>query len=175
MPRSKHRRKPARGKQPKSSLYHSASHSASEERKMSEVLLEFIKPYRELAQSDADLQKLIGLGIVAWNVSLLPITEREGALNDLVTDLFRSKSPIKRLSRLIRKWLGVEEKADKKAASAEITEFKQIVYEMVEHKLRRFARNRRFIVSYHMEIEDDDMQLFVASTLDGLEATRGRV
>jgi hypothetical protein len=137
---------------------------------MSEVLLEFIKPYRELAQSDSDLQKLIGLGIVAWNVSLLPATEREGALNDLVTDLFRSKNPIKRLSSLIRKWIGGSEKADKKTASVEVREFKQIVNEMVEHKLRRFARNRRFIVSYHMEINGDDVQLFVASTLEGLEA-----
>jgi hypothetical protein len=43
----------------------------------------------------------------------------------------------------------------------------------VEHKLRCFARNRRFIVSYYMEIDGDDVQLFVASTLEGLEATGG--
>ena len=142
---------------------------------MSEVLLEFIKPYRELAQSDSDLQKLIGLGIVAWNVSLLPANEREGALNDLVTDLFRRKSPIKRLSSLVRKWIGASEKADMKVASPEVTEFKQIVYEMVEHKLRRFARNRRFIISYHVEIDGDDVQLFVASTLEGIAARGGGV
>jgi hypothetical protein len=142
---------------------------------MSEVLLEFIKPYRELAQSDSDLQKLIGLGIVAWNISLLPASEREAALNKLVTDLFRSKNPIKRLNSLVRKWIGVVGKADKKAGAAEVTEFKQIVYEMVEHKLRRFARNRRFILSYHVEMDGDDVQLLVASTLEGLEARGDRV
>jgi len=142
---------------------------------MSEVLLEFIKPYRDFAQSDSDLQKLIGLGIVAWNVSLLPANEREGALNDLLTDLFRRKSPIKRLSRLVRKWIGAGDKDNMKVASTEVTEFKRIVYEMVEYKHRRFARNRRFIVSYHVEMDGDDVRLFVASTLEGLEAGERRV
>ena len=142
---------------------------------MSEVLLEFIKPYRELAQSDSDLQKLIGLGIVAWNVSLLPATEREGALNDFVSDLFRSKNPINRLRSLVRKWIGGSEKADMKVASAEESGFKQIVNEMVERKLRRFSGNRRFIVSYHVELDGEDVQLFVASTFEDIERKGKRV
>lgn len=44
---------------------------------MSEVLLEFLAPYRHEAQDDAALERLIALAVVAWNVSLLPESEQE--------------------------------------------------------------------------------------------------
>jgi Trm5-related predicted tRNA methylase len=135
---------------------------------MSEVILEFIQPYRALAYDDAALEKLIGLGVVAWNVALLPSNQREDALDDLATDLFRRETSITKLSNSIRKWIGVGRRAETKKEAAEVRDFKEIIYEMVEHKLRRFARNRRFIVSYHTEIKGDDVRVFVASTLEGI-------
>jgi hypothetical protein len=175
MPRSKHRKKPVRSRSSRSLTSSSHLSPSIEDQRMSEVILKFIKPYQELAQGDSGLEKLIGLGVVAWNLSLLPSNEREDALNNLVTDLFRSKSAIKRLGSMICSWIGVGQKTEAKVSSVEVTEFKRIVYEMVEHKLRRFARNRRFIVSYHVETAGEDMQLFVASTFEDIETKGKRV
>jgi hypothetical protein len=168
MPRSKHRKKPARSKLSRRFSGPDHLYSSAEDQRMSEVLLEFIKPYRALAYDDAALEKLIGLGVVAWNVALLPSSEREDALNDLATNLFRRETPVRKLSNSLRRWLGAGGKAETKKEAAEVREFKEIVYEMVEHKLRRFARNRRFIMSYHTEIKGDDIRLFVASTSEGV-------
>ena len=175
MPRSKHRKKPVRSRPSRSLTPSSYFNPSVEDQRMSEVILEFIKPYQELAHGNSDLEKLIGLGVVAWNLSLLPGNEREAALNALITDLFSSKSPIKKLGNMIGKWIRVGQKGEAKRSSAEETEFKKIVYEMVEHKQRRFGRNRRFIVSYHVETAGEDVQLFVASTLEGIETKRRRV
>ncbi len=177
MPRSKHRKKPARSRSSRQFAGSGHFNLSIDDQKMSEVILEFIKPYRNLAPDDAALEKLIGLGVVAWNISLLPNSERENALDQLVTDLFRRRTPriIKKLSNLIGQWIGVGQRAKGEAERAEVKEFKQIVFEMVEHKHRRFARNRRFIISYYVEIEGEDVQIFVASTLEDIETKGKRV
>ena len=168
MPRSKHRKKPARYKLSKRS--HASAHSASvEDRKMSEVLLKFIEPFRNVAHNDSELEKLIGLGVVAWNVSLLPEDQREESLDELARDLFTGRRllPIR-----VKNWLlniiSSKRSSGGKAQLPLVGDFKEIVYEMIEYKLERFRQNRRFIVSYHVEAREDEVQLFVASTLEGI-------
>lgn len=50
--------------------------------KMSEVLTDFIEIYLELADSQTELEKLISLAAIAWNISLFTYEEQ----NDLVDD-----------------------------------------------------------------------------------------
>jgi hypothetical protein len=136
---------------------------------MSEVLLEFIEPYRNLAHNDSALKKLIALGVVAWNVSLLPEDQREKSLDDFASSLFARKRlwPI-RIKNWIHNVIRSKRAGEGKAQLPEVGDFKEIVYEMMERKLKHFTRNRRFIVSYQVEARDDDVQLFVASTLEGI-------
>jgi hypothetical protein len=38
---------------------------------MSEVLLEFVEPYFELAETEEEMEMILFAGIVAWNAALL--------------------------------------------------------------------------------------------------------
>ncbi len=55
---------------------------------MSEVLLDFIEPYRSFADTDEAVEKLVIIGITAWNVSMLPEDERDATITKLA--IFRS-------------------------------------------------------------------------------------
>lgn len=48
--------------------------------KMSEVLMEFMEPYRDLARTDDDFEKLTGIAALAWNASILPDDEAKETL-----------------------------------------------------------------------------------------------
>jgi hypothetical protein len=168
MPRSRHRRKLARKHHPRRLTDFDPSRPPMEDEKMSEVLLEFIEPYRHLARDDTALEKLIALGAVAWNVSLLPESERASALDQFATGLFRGKrfALLRRFGRMARNWMRRGRGVGADGESAEEADFKAMVYELIEQKLRRFAHNRRMIVSYQVNFTDGDVQVFVASTLD---------
>ena len=56
----------------------------SGEVKMSEVLIDFIEPYLEFADTLESYRKLVILGIMAWNASLLP----KGEQQDMVDSIF---------------------------------------------------------------------------------------
>src|SRR6516162_3546673 len=96
---------------------------------MSEVLLEFISPYRDKAADDAALERLIGLGIMAWNVALLPEAEREKTIDEFAERLFTPSrfNPKYWLSKL----LGPGMRDGKVANSSERTDFKEVINEMV--------------------------------------------
>lgn len=49
----------------------------SGETKMSEVLLEFIEPYSQYWKTKEELNKLLGVAVIAWNAALLPGNERK--------------------------------------------------------------------------------------------------
>ncbi len=55
--------------------------------KMSEVLGEFVKPYKQYAETIDDFRVLIAMGSAAWNVALIPEHKREkifqGAMDNL--------------------------------------------------------------------------------------------
>src|SRR3954471_12797318 len=52
--------------------------------KMSEVLEEFIEPYSDLADTDEAFEKLLNLGVLAWNAALLPEDERQAIIDKTV-------------------------------------------------------------------------------------------
>jgi hypothetical protein len=139
---------------------------------MSAVILEFIEPYRDQAHNDSELENLIALSVVAWNISLLPEDQRENALEDFASGMFSRKRllPIK-----LRNWVLRLFRSKREGGSGdrppEVTAFKEIVYEMIERKVNQYSQNRRFILSYQVKFTNSDMNLFVVSTLEGI---RGR-
>jgi len=51
---------------------------------MSEVLLEFVQPYLELAETEEEMEMILFVGTVAWNAALLSSRER-GEIFDTAT------------------------------------------------------------------------------------------
>jgi len=109
--------------------------------KMSEVLLAFIEPYRELATTREAYEKLITVAMVAWNAALLPKDKREGFLDEAINPVLSS--------------LG----------NKAVQDFKAIVNELIKRKEHLFPNNRRFIVSYELSETKNNYHLSVASTI----------
>jgi hypothetical protein len=165
MPRSKHGKKPARNKS--AGRRASALLFPAEAQKMSEVLLDFIEPYRDLTDSDAAFERLISVGALAWNMALLPEIEREQSLDNLAESFFGGKwRVVTRLPKWLMKPFGSNHDDEGESEPAELREFKEIMRAMIERKNRHFGRNRRFILNFHMNPVGDDVQLVVLSTLE---------
>ena len=105
--------------------------------KMSELLLDFIDPYRDDTMSEFQLRTLLAAGILAWNAAMLPQESREKILDSAVHDAFSE---------------GAEE-------------FREILSEMIERKQRYFARITRFILSYQLTMTPEGLHLDVLSSL----------
>jgi hypothetical protein len=140
-------------------------------RKMSEILLEFIEPYRERAPQVGGLDKLVTLGAFAWNMGLLPDPKRADVLKEFEATWFQNKRPslLGKLGDLAHQLMGVEKGSEPKEKPPEVTGFRQIVHELVERKLGRFGQIRRFIVSFDFKETEEDVNLVVMSTLDVAE------
>ena len=107
------------------------------EAKMSEVLTEFVKPYADHADTDEAYQKLLVIGILAWNAALLPTKKRQEMVNSLLGEMPTSMPK----------------------------EFRSIVEMLIERKLKHFAENKRVNVNYELTDIGDGFHLSVASTL----------
>ncbi len=108
--------------------------------KMSEVLEEFIEPWRDLVDSRAAFDRLIGTAIIAWNAALLPKDERQKMLDAAA--------------------VAIKATSDKQT----LKDFHVIMADFIRHKERHFAKNKRFIVSYQVQETKDGYHLSVAST-----------
>ena len=109
--------------------------------KMSEVLADFIEPYRDWADTEEAYQKLLTLAILAWNASFLP-TEEQQAMIDKVID------------------------GGLPAATEELKNgLKQIVQMLMARKQAYFSAYRRNIIDYELTDTGKGYRLFVASTL----------
>jgi hypothetical protein len=125
--------------------------------KMSAVLLDFIEPYQQYADTPEAMEKLVIMGITAWNVALLPENERSAMIPKLATAALKGGSPVRRLMSTIRTAI--------LGQSREVADFKGIVNDLVKRKLQHYAENRRFILNYEFAQTADDVHLFVVSTL----------
>lgn len=123
---------------------------------MSTVLLEFIEPYRESADTPEATKSLVALGALAWNLSLLPEHERDSFLAQALTKGTGGSSLVGRLATRIGAGVVGE--------SRETADFKRIVHELVERKLRYYEENRRFILSYELSQTEGHIHLVVLST-----------
>jgi hypothetical protein len=170
MPRSRHRKKktaqPRRGR--RYIVDDELGILSPPEEKMSGVVLEFLEPYRKFARDEAALEKLVALGVVAWNIALLPADEREAAVEKFAVAAF-GLGRRTWLGRL-RDWFGSRGGNANSASDLVVThehrDFKATIREMIERKLGVYPDNHRFIVDYRLTCDDEDVQLFVLSTLE---------
>jgi hypothetical protein len=110
--------------------------------KMSDVLADFIKPYRGWADTEEAYRKLLTLAILAWNASFLP-TEEQQAMIDNVID------------------------GGLPAATEELKNgLKQIVHMLMARKRAYFSAYRRNIIDYELTDTGKGYRLSVASTLE---------
>jgi hypothetical protein len=109
--------------------------------KMSEVLEDFVEPYREEAQTKNAIIRLLTLGTIAWNTALFPKPERQGMIDKMITDDL------------------VE--GDKKLKA----EIQDLIEELIARKNRYFSEHKRMIVDFELKDEGSGYHLSVASTL----------
>lgn len=107
--------------------------------KMSEVLWSFVEPYREFADTEETLLKLLTLAFLAWNATLLPEEKRP----DMVDKVFEALPPDEELRAGL----------------------KGIVDELIERKERYFSRYNRPIIDFELQDRGRDYHLTVLSTL----------
>ena len=108
------------------------------EQKMSSVLLDFVAPYTAMAQSEDQFRTAIQIGLIAWNIALLPPEVRKEKVESLI----------------------------KQAARTGAVQFMGIINEMVERKERYFANCRRWILAHHVMITRRGPHLSVVSTVE---------
>jgi len=108
---------------------------ASDGVSMSEVLEQFIEPYRYLADTEKAYRKLLTTAITAWNVALFPEKERSSRLDELLAALPRD----------------VRE------------DDRQSIEELMVRKERFFSQYRRMIVDFELADGGDKWHLSVMS------------
>ena len=110
---------------------------SSDEEKMSAVLLDFIEPYRDMAEEHYGTEWLITFAVIAWNAALLSPKKRRAMLNDTLDGLPDSERDM--LSDLLER--------------------------MLRRKKRRFRGNRRMIFDYTVTESEEGLHVSVASTM----------
>ncbi len=105
--------------------------------RMSEVLIEFMKPYAEAATTDKRYQALVSVAAIAWNAALFPPAERRQMLDSLIDHRVPS---------------GAED-------------MKLIIRELIHRKDRHFSDIKRVILSYDLTRTKDGWDLSVKSSL----------
>ncbi len=108
--------------------------------KMSEVVIDFIEPYAEYAETYEAYQKLVMIAIVAWNTTLLPEKKQKAMVKKMIKSLSLPRSDAR--------------------------DTKGIIEELIERKNKHFAEHTRTIVDYQVTETRDGFHLSVASTLD---------
>jgi hypothetical protein len=109
--------------------------------KMSEVLEDFIEPYKDMADTDDAFRKLLNLAVLAWNAALLREDQRRAMIDETLE-------------------VGLPGASEADRALA-----REFVEELVRRKEEHFAANRRAIYSFELTDTGDGYHLSVASTL----------
>lgn len=111
---------------------------ASDGIKMSDVLEEFVEPYREFVKTKEAYLKLLTVALVAWNVMLFPEKDRLSRLDEVVVTL----------PEYVRE------------------DGRQIIEELMVRKERFFAQHRRMIIDFDVADTGEQWHLSVMSTPD---------
>ena len=110
------------------------------ESKISEVFWEFIGPFEKDATTLEWMEKLVVLGICAWNAVLLPMDTRQ----KLIDSVFQNV-----LGQAGEEWRG---------------DLDYLLTSLLKRKEQFFADDRRYIASYHLEDTSAGYHLAMAST-----------
>lgn len=110
--------------------------------KMSEVLEDFVEPYIDDRLDKHGLEMLFSMGIMAWNIALMPAEKRV----EMVNEAFSAIMP---------------------ASDAADVEFgKDLIEQMVDRKDKFFADNQRMIMNFELQyVSRGEYHISVASTM----------
>jgi len=111
------------------------------ESKISSVFLEFIDLFKQYATTTEAMEKLVVLGICAWNAGLLPEDQRKKLMEEVVQSV---------LAQAGEEWR---------------KDLNSILTSLLSRKERSYADDRRYIVSYHLEDSGASYHLSMVSTL----------
>jgi hypothetical protein len=109
--------------------------------KVSEVLEDFIEPYREFTQTKEAARRLLTLATIAWNAALLPEPERQEMIDQIINE------------DLVER--------DKKLKA----EIQDLIQELIARKNRYFSEYKRMIIDFELKKVGSGYHLSVASTL----------
>ncbi|MEM9483445.1 MAG: hypothetical protein AAGA83_07105 [Cyanobacteria bacterium P01_F01_bin.116] len=109
--------------------------------KMSDVLEEFVEPYLPETDNLEQQGMVFEMGVIAWNLAILPENKRQSALEKLFDKLTKNKNAIVK------------------------RDLNNLIDEMVARKFELFPDNRRYILDFQLEDGGDQFHLSVASTL----------
>jgi hypothetical protein len=113
---------------------------ATNEEKMSAVILQFVEPYKAEATSIQAYEKLIVLAMAAWNAALLEGEAQQQMIEGVKETLLSSSG---------QEW---NQALD------------QVLTQLIQRKERYFADNKRFIIDYRVSESEDEYNLAIAST-----------
>ncbi len=111
------------------------------EAKMSEVILDFAKPFLDKCEDEESEKKAIGLAILIWNVSLFPKKKRDQEIENLCSGLSSSED------------------------ANDFAALMNYVNILLERKDECYPDNKRAIINYQMSGSGKNRRLDIASTL----------
>lgn len=111
------------------------------ESKISMVFLDFIEPFKQFVTSDAGMEKLIVIGIAAWNATLLSDDKRQELIALVMKDV---------------------SKPEQSQARADTD---SMLKTLMKRKQEQFAADHRFIVNYRLDSTRDNYHLSMVSTI----------
>jgi hypothetical protein len=109
--------------------------------KMSEVLETFVEPYLDSAQNHRQREKLFGIAMVAWNLALMPQSDRPSLIDKMVEAGIKSNDLLAQQGT------------------------REIINEMIIRKQKFFASNKRCIIDFQLQDVGKQFHLSVASTV----------
>jgi hypothetical protein len=102
---------------------------------MSEVIEYVAKPiFDELGRTSKDLEVIVGLAIVAWNLTLRPIERRAQESQELLERMYKGKSEVDPEMEVFFHWI------------CEV---------VAERKAKYYPNLNRFILKYNIQPDDD--------------------
>lgn len=106
--------------------------------KMSDVLTAFVEPYAHLAENDKAYERLLSIGIIAWNMALHPEDVRREKIDEFLSQMMPADA---------------------------LADAKELVGALVKRKLAFFADIQRLIIDFEITDLGDRNHLSVVSTL----------
>jgi hypothetical protein len=110
--------------------------------RMSDVLADFVEPYRELADTEEAHRKLLTLAVMAWNAALLPEKEQHAMVDRVLDEGLPTATPELKIG------------------------LKEIVHRLMARKKAYFSENKRTIIDFELTDTGRGYHLAVASTLE---------
>jgi len=108
--------------------------------KISATFLRFIEPFQYAATNRKRMETLVGLGVAAWNISLFQGAKRQEMLTEVSKTMFS------------------------KTGQSAPPDMMAVLDDLIRHKERLFAHDRRLILSYQLDVTRDQYHLSMIST-----------